>query len=62
MAVALFVGILDTPAVSAGGGGGGSQSDLPWRDKDEDDLQWTRRCARAATRRLGKEQRTGLKR
>ncbi len=28
MAVALFVGMLDTPAVSAGGGGG-SQSDLP---------------------------------
>ena len=62
MAVALFVGMLDTPAVSAGGGGGGSQSDLPWRDKDEDDLQWARRCARAATRRLGKNPRTGLKR
>ncbi len=59
MAVALFVGILDTPAVSAGGG---SQSDLPWRDKDEDDLQWARRYARAATRRLGKKPRTGLKR
>lgn len=60
MAVALFVGMLDAPAVSAGGGGGGSQSDLPWRNKDEDDLQWARRCARAATRRLGKKPRTGL--
>ena len=62
MAVALFVGMLDAPAVSAGGGGGGSQSDLPWRDKDEDDLQWARRCARAATRRLSKKPRIGLRR
>lgn len=61
MAVALFVGMLDTPALSAGGGGG-SQSDLPWRDKDDDDLEWARRCARAATRRLGKKPRTGLRR
>lgn len=29
IAVAFFVGMLDTPAVSAGGGGGGSQSNLP---------------------------------
>nr|WP_302395323.1 hypothetical protein [Phocaeicola coprophilus] len=46
--------MLDTPAVSTGGGGGGSQSDLPWRDKDDDDLQWARRCARAATLLLGR--------
>ena len=39
MAVAIFVGLLDTPNVATGGSGGGSQSDLPWRDKDEDDLQ-----------------------
>ena len=62
IAVAIFVGMLDTPAVSAGGGGGGSQSDLPWRDKDDDDLQWARRCARAATLLLGKKSRTGLRR
>ena len=61
MAVALFVGMLDTPAVSAGGGSG-SQSDLPWRDRDYDDLEWARRCVRAATRRLGKKPKTGLKR
>jgi dihydrofolate reductase len=48
--------------VSTGGGGGGSQSDLPWRDKDDDDLQWARRCARAATLLLGKKPRTGLRR
>lgn len=62
IAVAIFVGMLDTPAVSSGGGGGGSQSDLPWRDKDDDDLQWARRCARAATLLLGKKPRTGLRR
>ena len=62
IAVAIFVGMLDTPAVSTGGGSGGSQSDLPWRDKDDDDLQWARRCARAATLLLGKKPRTGLRR
>ena len=62
MAVAIFVGLIDTPNVTTGGGGGGSQSDLPWRDQDEDDLQWARRCARAAGRSLGKKTKTGLKR
>ena len=62
MAVAIFVGLLETPNVATGGGGGGSQSDLPWRDKDEDDLQWARRCAHAASRLLGKKTKTGLKR
>ena len=62
IAVAIFVGMLDTPAVSTGGGGGGSQSNLPRRDKDDDDLlQWVRCCARAATLLLGKKSRTGLK-
>ncbi len=59
MAVAIFVGLIDTPNVTTGGG---SQSDLPWRDKDEDDLLWARRCARAAGRSLGKKTKTGLKR
>ena len=62
MAVAIFVGLLETPNVATGGGGGGSQNDLPWRDKDEDDLLWARRCARAASRSLGKKPKTGLKR
>ena len=62
MAVAIFVGLIDTPNATIGGGGGGSQSDLPWRDKDEDDLQWARRYARAAGRSLGKKPKTGLKR
>jgi len=70
MAVAIFVGLLETPNVAPGGGGGDSQSNLPWRDKDnlpwrdkdEDDLQWARRCARAASRLLGKKPKIGLKR
>ena len=62
MAVAIFVGLLETPNVATGSGGGGTQSDLPWRDKDEDDLQWARRCTRAASRLLGKKPKTGLKR
>lgn len=61
MAVALFIGLLETPSMSVGGGGG-SQSELPWRDKDDDDLQWARRCARAAERSLEKKQKTGLRR
>ena len=60
IAIAIFVGMLETPAVSTGGDGGGSQSDLPWRDKYDDNLQWARRCARAATLLLGKKPRTGL--
>lgn len=62
MAISIFVGLLETPNVATGGGSGGSQSDLPWRDKDEDDLQWARRCARAASRLLGKKTKAGLKR
>lgn len=62
MAVAIFVGLLGGPTVITGSGGGGSQSDLPWRDKDDDDLLWARKCARAASRILGKKPRTGIKR
>ncbi len=50
MAAALFVGMLDTPAVPSGGGGG-SSNDLPWgRREDEDEREWARRCAREAAR------------
>ena len=62
MAVAIFVGLFDTPNITTGGGGGGSQSNLTWRDKDEDDLLWARRCVRAASHFLGKKPKTGLKR
>lgn len=62
MAVSIFVGLLAAQDVNVGGGGGGSQSDLPWRDKDDDDLKWARKCALAASRSLGKKPKTGFKR
>lgn len=62
MAAALFVGMLDTPAVPSGGGGGGS-NDLPWgRREDEDEREWARRCAREVARVIGKKPKTGRKR
>lgn len=63
MAAALFVGMLDTPAVPSGGGGGGGSNDLPWgRCEDEDEREWARRCAREAARVIGKKPKTGRKR
>lgn len=62
MAVAIFVGLLETPNIATEGGGGSSLCELPWRDKDEDDLQWARRCACAASRLLGKKPKIRLKR
>lgn len=62
MAVSIFVGLLAAQDVNVGSGGGGSQSDLPWRDKDDDDLKWARKCALAASRSLGKKPKTGLRR
>ena len=38
--MALFLGVLNTSAVSTGDGGGGSQSGLTRSDKDENVLQW----------------------
>lgn len=62
MAVSIFVGLLAAQEANVGSGGGGSQSDLPWRDKDDDDMKWARKCALAASRSLGKKNKTGFKR
>ena len=64
LAVALFIGMAGGPATTtSGGGGGGSSADNNWgRDKDEDDLRWARCCAKAATQKLGKQPKSGLKR
>lgn len=42
----LFCGLVSeaTNFAQSSGGGGGSQSDLPWRDKDEEDAAFMRRC------------------
>ena len=48
-ALLLFAGYIDgATSMSASGGGGGSDMSGWGRDKDEDDLQWARRCARMA--------------
>ena len=48
---------------TSGGGGGGSQSDLKWgRDPEEDEIEFARRCAREALRRLGTQKKSGMKR
>ena len=51
------------PASVPSGGGGGLSADSNWgRDKDEDDLRWARRCAKAAAQKLGKQPKYGLRR
>lgn len=47
--ILLFAGYLDAATqMSESTGGGGSTPDGWGRDKDEDDLEWARRCARMA--------------
>lgn len=49
-AVLLFAGYLDAAThMSESSGGGGSTPDSWSRDKDEDDMEWARRCARMAS-------------
>ena len=49
-AVLLFTGYLDAATqMSESSGGGGSTPDGWGRDKDEDDLEWARRCTRMAS-------------
>ena len=63
LAVALFIGMAGGPASAPSGGGGGSFANSNWgRDKDEDDLRWARRCAKAATQKLGKQPKSALRR
>lgn len=64
MAIAIFVGLLSVQSAPTGGsgGGGGNQSDLPWRDKDDDNSRWARRCALAAGKALGKKPKSKIKR
>lgn len=46
-----------------GGGGGGSHSDLKWgRDPEEDEIDFARRCAREASRRITAQKKSGMKR
>lgn len=56
-AVAVFVGMINDSIEMTPSVGGGGSSDLPKRDKDDDDLRWARRCAHFATARHGKKPR-----
>ena len=48
-ALLLFAGYLDAAtSIAASSGGGGSDTGGLGRDKDEDDLEWARRCAKMA--------------
>ena len=62
MAVALFVGLMDTPFVPSSGGGGSNEESSWGRKEDEDDREWARRCARMAARCMGRKPKSGYRR
>ena len=63
LAMAYFTLIASPYEVTTGGGGGGSQSDLKWgRDPKEDEIEFARRCAQAASNRIGRHPKGGMKR
>ena len=63
LAMAYFTLLTSPYEGTSGGGGGGSQSDLKWgRDPEEDEIEFARRCAREALRRLGTQKKSGMKR
>ena len=58
-ALLLFAGYIDgATSMSASGGGGCSDMSGWGRDKDEDDLQWARRCASIANNMCKRRRRT----
>ena len=62
LAMAYFT-MLAVSDVVPSGGGGGSSSDQGWgRDRDEDEKDWARRCAQAATVKLGRKPKSGYRR
>lgn len=63
LAIAYFTLAASPYGEVSGGGGGGSQSDLKWgRDPEEDEIEFMRRCAREASRRIGRQMKSGMKR
>ena len=62
-AVKMFIdGINGATSITQSGGGGGSNSDLPWRDKDEDIFSFARRCMRFAHSKHYPKKSSGIKR
>ena len=63
LAMAYFTLIASPYEVTSGGGGDGSQSDLKWgRDPEEDEIDFARRCAYEASRRITAQKKSGMKR
>ena len=63
LAMAYFTLITSPYEVTSGGGDGDSQSDLKWgRDPKEDEIEFARRCALAASNRIGRHPKGGMKR
>ena len=62
-AVKMFIeGINGATSITQSGGGGGSNSELPWRDKDEDIFNFARRCMRFAHSKHYPKKSSGIKR
>ncbi|MCE8778663.1 hypothetical protein [Bacteroides thetaiotaomicron] len=61
-AAAIFVELAALSQSPASSGGGDGHSDLSWRDKNEDDMKWIRRCMDTVTCHLGKKRKTGIRR
>ena len=43
-----IAGLNGATSMAPSSGGGGTSNDMPWRDKDEDLLDWARRAMRYA--------------
>ena len=43
-----IAGLNGATSMALSSGGGGTSNDIPWRDKDEDLLDWARRAMRYA--------------
>lgn len=62
-AVKMFIeGINGATSITQSGGGGGSNSELPWRNKDEDIFSFARRCMRFAHSKHYPKKSSGIKR
>ena len=63
LAIAYFTLVASPYGEISGGGGGGSHSDLKWgRDPEEDEIDFARRCAHEASRRITAQKKSGMKR
>ena len=63
LAMAFFTLVASPYGQVTGGGGGGSRSDLSWgRDPKEDEMEFARRCTREASRVIGRQTKTGMRR